>query len=790
MDEHALRVLEFEAVLVLVSDHAAFSVGREQALALRPQTSFEEVLREQSLTAEMTLLRREGIDLPFSGASDVRPQVRAAAIGQLLEPVDLQDCARTLDLAFKTRRLLERLREKVPSLAAVADVFPDFRQFASLVEEATGSRGEVLDTASEELAVVRRELRSALERVEQRAQAALAEAVRRGIAQEALLTSRNGRKVIPIKADFRGAMEGIVHDVSSSGATVFFEPFSLVEAGNRVREMQVAEEREVRRVLQRLTALVGEREEEALLAVETLGRLDSISARTKFGERVKAQLPPPGDGTSWLTPDGATFILRGRHPLLAGEVVPTSIDLAGDGTGVLITGPNTGGKTVALKTLGLLTLIAQSGIPVPCDEGSRFRVFERVFADIGDEQSIQQSLSTFSSHMRQVSAILERSQPSTLVLLDELGAGTDPTEGSALARAILEALLDRGCSIVATTHHAELKAFAQADSRVRNASVEFDVETLSPTYQLSVGVPGQSNAIAIARRLGLPEPILGRASEQISPDHLELENLLADIRSQRASAAEERQREQLARTETEEIRVDLARRRDATERERAEILDEARREVEDLVARLHRDADGARRKMANRQFDPAEVEQTLERLEAELVEVKAKARPKRESPAEPLTLLEIEAGDRLEVHGIPQEGEALGAVGEDGRVEVQFGGLRMKVSMDRIDRVVRAGDAEREEPTRTVVISRGPPVSAELDLRGQRADEAVENVEAYLDAAYGGGLPFVRVIHGKGTGSLRAAVRDLLRAHSLVTGYESAPLNEGGDGVTVVTLAG
>lgn len=789
MDEHALRVLEFPAVLRLVAAETAFSVGRERVLAMRPLTSFEEVVREQRLTAEMTELRRQGIDVPFAGAADIRPHIRSAAIAQALEPSDLQECAQTLGTAFKARRLLEGLRDRVPELAGISDAIADFRRLSDLVDESIGPRGEVLDAASEALATVRRELRVAQDRVEQRAQAALADAIRRGIAQEPLLTDRNGRKVIPIKADFRGAMKGIVHDVSSSGATVFFEPFSLVEAGNRVRELEVAEEREVRRVLQRLSALIGEREEEATASVEALGALDMVSARCRYGVRMKAQLPPPGDPESWLRGAGSMNIVRGRHPLLSGEVVPTGIDLEGDGTGVLITGPNTGGKTVALKTLGLLTLMAQAGIPVPCDEGSRFRVFGSIFADIGDEQSIQQSLSTFSSHMRQISAILEQAQPSTLVLLDELGAGTDPTEGSALSRAVLEALLDRGCAIVATTHHAELKAFAQADPRLRNASVEFDVETLSPTYHLSIGVPGQSNAIAIARRLGLPAPILERASEQVSPEHVELEQLLADIRSQRASAAESRELEESAREEAEGLRLDLARQMDQFEREKADLLDSARREAEEIVARMRREADGLRRRAGNRSFDPAEAERTLERLDADLGELNrgaTEARRRRTAAAVPA----VEAGDRLEVHGIPQQGEALGSVGEDGRVEVQFGSLRMKVSVDRIDRIERGGSEVEAAESSRPAIERGPAVPVDLDLRGRRADEAVESVDGYLDAAYRGGMPFIRIIHGKGTGALRAAVRELLRGHPLVKSYQSAPANEGGDGVTVAVLAG
>ena len=403
--------------------------------------------------------------------------------------------------------VLERIRDRAPRLARIGDRIGDFRPFADEVDRSITKRGEVADAASDQLASVRRELRNAEARLEQRAQAALTDAIRRGVTQEGLLTERNGRKVIPVKADYRGQVQGIVHDVSSSGATIFVEPIGVVEAGNEVRELQMAEQREVRRVLQRLSTVLGGQADAALDSVDALGDLDLISARVRLGRKMRAPLPPPGDAAGWFAASGETNIVRGRHPLLKGNVVPIDIAVGGEYAGVLVTGPNTGGKTVALKTVGLLTLMAQAGMCVPCEEGSRVAAYENVFADIGDEQSIEQSLSTFSSHMRNVIGILARARPGTLVLLDELGAGTDPAEGAAIARAVLDALLERGCTIIATTHHGELKVFAHNDPRLRNASVEFDLETLSPTYHLTVGLPGQSNAIAIARKLGLDDAV-------------------------------------------------------------------------------------------------------------------------------------------------------------------------------------------------------------------------------------------------------------------------------------------
>ncbi len=786
MDAHTTRVLEFGKVLSLLADEAAFSVGREFALATQPETDYAAAFELQAQTAEMRLLDQLGIDVPFSGAHDIRPHIHAASIGQVLEPSDLMEAAQTLRTARRAHNVIEKVRDRVPRLGLIADGCGDFRRFSDEVDAAITPRGDVADTASEQLATTRRELRVAEARLEQRAQAALADAVRRGVVQDGLLTERNGRKVIPVKADYRGSVQGIVHDVSSSGATVFVEPMGVVEAGNQVRELQLAEQREVRRVLQRLSAILGDVAEAAQRSVEALAELDAISAKVRLGRKWKAGLPPAGEVASWFKPSGATRIVRGRHPLLRGEVVPTSIEVGGDYAGVVITGPNTGGKTVALKTLGLLTLMAQAGIPVPCGDASQFACYPRIFADIGDEQSIEQSLSTFSSHMRNIIDILGRAEPGTLVLLDELGAGTDPAEGAALARAILETLLERGCTLVATTHHGELKVFAHNDPRLRNASVEFDVESLSPTYHLTVGLPGQSNALAIARRLGLSEAVLSRASEQLAPEHFEFENLLGEIRAERAAAADARTREEAARHEAEELRAQLSRQQDAIESERAGILAEARREAEDALARMRKEADTLRRRAAERDFDPHEADRVLRRMDDDLGKLTAAARPRRVSPPPPVTLRrEVLAGDTVHVRDIPQLGEALSGVGDDGRVEVQFGALRMKVSVDRIDRieqVTQSGDK--------VAVPTGPTVPMELDLRGQRAEAALEQFETYLDGAFRAGLPFVRIIHGKGTGALRAAIREALAGHPLVRRFESAAPQDGGEGVTIALLAG
>ncbi len=781
MNDHALRVLEFDKVRAMLAQETAFSLGRELALELQPEREHEAVLARQAETAEMTHVDQMGLDMPFAGMRDLRPLVRAAAIGQAIEPGDLQEAAGALATAFRARQLAERLGDRTPRLAALATAIADFRPFVAEVGRAITAHGVVADDASERLAATHRELRHAQARLEQRARAALAEAARRGIAQEELLTERNGRMVIPVKADFRGQLPGIVHDVSSSGATVFLEPMSVVETGNEVRELQLAKEREERRVLLRLSAMLGDRGEEALATIAAMAQIDLLRAKVRLGRRSGCALPRADGDPSWLATRGETALVRARHPLLRGEVVPIDLDLGEAAPGLLVTGPNTGGKTVALKTVGLLTLMAQAGLPVPCDEGSRFVTYANIHADIGDEQSIEQSLSTFSSHMRTIGGILEAAAPGTLVLLDELGAGTDPEEGASLARAILETLLDRGCTVIATTHHSELKTFAHEDARMRNASVEFDLQTLSPTYHLTLGLPGQSNAIAIARRLGIDEGVLTRAEGRVAPAARELEGLLDEVRRELAAATEARGREEAAHHESETLRLQLAAQRGRIESEREVILGDARREGEALVARARRELDRLERRERERTADRAAAER-LQALDAE-IEAAAQTADARASAR----LGSVAPGDAVRVRDIPQRGEAVTGVGADGRVEIRFGSMRMKVSVDRIE---RAEPALAAGARGTVTLPPADAVPLDLDLRGQRAEEAVRTFEERLDEAFRAGLPFVRIIHGKGTGALRAAIREALARHPLVRRYETAPPQEGGAGVTIAVLAG
>ena len=798
MNEKAQLTLEFDKIIARLADLTSFAVGRERALALTPSSDYDEVLRRQRLTAEARHLRELKPNVGLGGARDIRGPVQKAALGGVLEPGELLDVLSTVQSARSLRGNLTRLSLQLPLLADIAKTMEDLGDLIAEIGGSINPRGEVVDSASPSLGHIRAQVRTTHDRLQHRLQEILANAAARGVAQEAIVTLRDGRYVIPVKADFRGQVRGIVHDVSASGATVFIEPLAVVELGNAWREAQLEEQHEVERILRRLSALVGEDEPDLSYSVDVLGAIDLALAKARLGEHLRAtELPNDGGEQPWLQRGPAELILiEARHPLLSGAVVPISLRVGGAFRVLLITGPNTGGKTVALKTAGLLTLMAQAGLPVPALEGSQVPVFADVFADIGDEQSIEQSLSTFSSHMRTIIAILRESRANSLALLDELGAGTDPVEGSALARAVVEHLLESGALVVATTHHGELKTFAHSTPGVQNASVEFDPETLAPTYRLRIGLPGRSNALAIAQRLGMPIAVVARARAEVGAEQLQVESLLTEIQRERDEAAAASRAERIASREAEEIRRQLAGRLGAIEDEREALLARTRREIEDELG-------GARDQLreAGRRLDRAERERA--ELDAAALAIESAGRgieaakqaivPRRRSPtpSRPAGLppAEVRPGYWIWVRGLDQAGEALSGADDRGEVEVQLGGLRTRVKLSQLERVERPEDGA---PRVTVTVA--PRAAADvppmqIEVRGQRVEEALPKVEEYIESAYQAGLPFVRIVHGKGTGTLRRVVRERLANSPIVTSFETAEPRAGGEGVTVVHLA-
>ncbi len=794
MDEHALQILEFPKIVDRLARLTSFSASRELALALRPSNDFDEVVRRQRMTAEARRLREMKPRVGVEGARDVRELARKAALGGVLEPSELLDIASLLAAARETHGTLSRLGSALPLLAGVASRIEPQPALLELITRSINPRAEVTDAASPMLGILRRDIRTSHDRLMSRLQEILSAGVARGWVQEPIVTMRDGRYVIPVKADSRGQVKGVVHDVSSSGATVFLEPLAVVDLANQWRELQLEEQREVERVLRRLSAEVGARAEAIVAAVEALAEIDLALAKARLGDEMGAhELPHPGEAQAWLVPaPGELHLSNARHPLLKGDVVPVTVTVGGPYRVLLITGPNTGGKTVALKTAGLLTLMACAGLPVPADAESRVPVFRAVYADIGDEQSIEQSLSTFSSHMTHIIRILREADDRSLVLLDELAAGTDPVEGAVLARAVLEELLRLGSVTVATTHHGELKAFAHSTEGIVNGSVEFDPVTLAPTYRLTIGLPGRSNALAIAERLGLPTAIVEAARRNLSAEHVQVESMLAEIQRERREAEEERRTERLARDEAERLRARLEERLAAIEEERARIIARTLEEVERELAETRKALEEAKREAERQRLQRAarRLEEARARADVAKRAVERRALPKRtrarQAQAGPPPS-QIQAGDLVWIRSMERFGEALGAPEHD-EVEIRLGPLRSRIRLDQVERVQRP---HVKGGLRVEVVAPPPPaaVPPEIEVRGQTIEEALPLVERHLDDAFRAGLATTRVVHGKGTGTLRREIRHLLERHPLVRAFESAEPFEGGEGVTVVHLA-
>jgi DNA mismatch repair protein MutS2 len=788
--EPVLAKLEFPAVLDRLAAVCRFSVAAERARELGPSGDIETVGYLLGVTAEAVDLLTAFPDITIGGARDIRGLVERAEKGARLQAVELLTVADMVTASRNLRRSLFRLPDgeaRFPSLLEFATHLADLPDLETDIARSIGPRGDVLDTASDALARIRREVRTAHSRLMDRLNSILTGGRFASAIQDAIITTRDGRYVVPIKAEARSQVPGVVHDTSASGQTLFIEPLDVVELNNRWREAQLEEQREIDRILDSLSQRVGARADALRLAVDAVAAIDLAMAKARLAFAMRATRPTIWSGTG-TNPDGhpthRISLIRARHPLLdPATVVPIDIHIGDDFRVLLITGPNTGGKTVALKTVGLLTLMAQAGLYLPADDTSVVSVFPAVFADIGDEQSIAQSLSTFSAHMRNVIEMLRHVTPDSLVLLDELGAGTDPQEGSALARALISALLDRGPVVIATTHYSEVKAFAYQTPGVENASVEFDVQSLAPTFRLMIGVPGRSNALAIARRLGMPHEIIDRAAALLNPDELRADALLEDIRRRRDEAESALERAKAIEKEAEQLRRIANRELREAEQQRLTARVEA-------LAQAEVELDEVRQTLRRLQRDRGVVAATKEHVEQRRQEAEAAAEVVRTFRRERVTRTsaqppaEIRAGDRVRIVSLGQEGEVLSV--EDGSAEIQLGSLKMRQPLDALRRLGRAHAPAQER----VVFKSSPTefVPMDLDLRGQRAVEVEAMLDRYLDDAYRSGLPYVRIIHGKGTGALRKVVRDLLNASPLVARHEVAEQNQGGEGVTIAHM--
>jgi len=797
-----LSTLEFPKILSRLADYASFSAGQEQARALAPATDPREISRRLETTSEARELLELKPGATLGGAHDVRPRVEAAQRGLVLPPSELLEVRDTLTSARSLYRTLIRLEDQFPRLADIAARIQPCPQLVEEIDRCLDERGEVRDSASAELARIRREVQIAHDRIKDKLQHIIQKPRSATFLQDSLITQREGRYVIPLRAEFKGRIRGVTHDVSASGATLFVEPLSVVDLNNTWRELQLAEKQEVERILASLSDLVADRAAEIEWTVEALADLDLAFAQAKYADAIDAAAPElvlPRAGGEEGGGGSALRFLGARHPLLDPEmVVPIDVLLDDESHVLVITGPNTGGKTVTLKTVGLLALMAQSGLHLPVESGSAFSPFETIYADIGDEQSIEQNLSTFSSHLTNILSFLDRADERSLVLLDELGAGTDPAEGAALAHALLDHFRQCGATTFVATHYPELKTYAQLTPGVCNACVEFDPDTLAPTYKLTIGLPGRSNAFAIARRLGLPRDIAEAAREMVSPDDLHAEDMLADIHRLRVQEAQARDKAEGARSEVEKLTRDLRERLAGIEQERREVLEQAREEAAEELEMLGQEVRALRRRLQTANVfrrargqdavpleTVAEIEEEIEVLEEDLPqpeELEPLPFPEQES-AHP-----IHPGDTVRVRPLDAKGRVIEI--DDEEAEVQVGPARTRVRRRDLE-LIAATPQEPPAPsadTTARIFSAASP-GERLDLRGCTVDQALTQVDRRLDAAFRAGLPWVRIIHGKGTGALRQAVRDFLDDYPLVSAYEGGGVRGGGEGVTVVKLA-
>ena len=801
MNEKTLNLLEYPKILQRLSSRVSFAPTKELVAELRPATDAAEVKRRLAITSEARRLLEIKSSFSLGGARDIRGAVRRAELGGTLETDELVDVQTTLASVRGIRNVLTKLADQLPLLSAIAVRLRDCPRLEAEIGRCIGPRGEVVDEASDTLRRVRAAARLAHERLLNKLNEMVASPTYRQALQEPLVTQREGRYVLPVKADFRGQVKGVVHDQSASGATLYVEPLATVELNNRWRELLLEEEREVKRILRALSTDVAANAPELREDVAALAELDLALAKALYAGDVRAVEPALVDAATFAAEREAGSdepflrLMAARHPLLTGEVVPIDVWLGPDFSILVITGPNTGGKTVALKTVGLLTLMAQAGLHIPAAEGSRVRVFGGVYADIGDEQSIEQSLSTFSSHMTNIVDILSRADGDSLVLLDELGAGTDPAEGSALARAILSHLLEKRATVIATTHYSELKAFAHLTPGLQNASVEFDVNTLSPTYKLSIGLPGRSNALAVATRLGLSREIVRTAKGLMDPRKVEVEALLGRIREERQAAIAARQSAEAAAEDARKLQARLSEAWRQIEAERRRVLaaarEQAESELESVRRRLaHALALAQAGALAREQLQQAarETQEAQRELDALPRVVEPVVQAPQAADEEPEG---IAAGRSVWIDSLQQHGEILSPPDARGEVEVQLGALKTRVRVSDV-RPARRGErvvlSRPAAPQPALQITRDAP-PMEVDLRGMRAEEALEVLDKYVHDAYLGGLPFVRVIHGKGTGVLRQVVREHLGRHALVRSLQSAEAREGGEGATVAKLA-
>ena len=791
MNDKTLRVLEYHKIIEKVAEKAESELGKEMVRNIRPSTDINEVQYLQNETEEaLKLLIKKGSP-PLYGIQDISRELKMAEIGGVLTPGGLLRVSDSLRVARGLKNYLKEARDQgvtdYPILQELIDSLRVFKEIEDEINNAIIGEEEISDNASPTLRNIRRQIINKNESIRNKLNSIISSQQYAKYLQDSIVTVREGRYVVPIKAENKRFFQGIVHDQSASGATLFIEPMAVVELNNELRELEMKEREEIERILRELTSLVADKVEHIRHNLKTLKRIDYIFAKGKYALEINGIKPI-------LNREGYINIKKGRHPLLdPKKVVPIDVYIGKDFNTLVITGPNTGGKTVTLKTVGLLTIMAQSGLHIPAEFNSEIGVFDKVFADIGDEQSIEQSLSTFSSHMKNIVGILEEVGPNSLVLFDELGAGTDPTEGAALAMAILDHLLNMDIRTIATTHYSQLKIYALTTDRVKNASVEFDVETLSPTYRLLIGVPGKSNAFEISKKLGLQSYIIEYAKSLVSRENVEFEDVLQAIDRDRRVIEESKQEAEKLKEEVRRLKEELELEKEKIKSSREKIIIQAREEARRILRSAKEESEGIIKELRNISSEIERdklirIQDMQEKMRKNLDEVESQLSGDILNVKANKEIKNLKVGETVEVLSLKQTGTVLELPDEEGNVLVQIGIMKVKVNKSTLRRADQAEEEKAKTRTSKMIRSKSSHVKNEIDLRGKTLDEALLELDKYIDDAYLAGLTEAYIIHGKGTGVLREGIKSYLKGHKHIKSYRTGNYNEGGTGVTVIEL--
>lgn len=788
MNEKAYKVLEYNKILDLLGTEAASSITKKMIGELKPALDVFQIKEMLAETSEaVSVIMRKGA-LPLGSLYDIKDSIHLADKGSTLTMKQLLAILYNLQVTRNAASFLKSDLPELPIIKGLAEVLSVQKRLEDNIDRCIVSEDEMADAASPELKSIRRNILRQNEAIRSKMNQILNSSDNRTILQDSLVTMRQGRYVVPVKQEHKTKFPGIVHDQSSTGATLFIEPQAIVNLNNELREMELTEKIEIERILAELSAEVASVSDDLLNNQDILLKLDFIFAKGKFSVKMKGEEPA-------INTQGYLRIKDGRHPLIdKNKVVPISIVIGKGYNTLVITGPNTGGKTVTLKTVGLFVLMTQSGLHIPAGYGTEMPVFQKVFADIGDEQSIEQSLSTFSSHMSNIVNIVESSGKDTLALLDELGAGTDPTEGAALAISILEHLYDKGVKTIATTHYTELKKYALSTRGVENASMEFDVETLSPTYRLSIGTPGRSNAFEISQKLGLKPVIIKHAKGMLDRGDIEFEDVITTIEKDKKVAEEERDEAIMLNLEMKKQKEQFDKERAKLEEQKQKIISKAKEEARDMIREAKEFADQVQRELRelekyqnagdrNRKFEEVRkaIRSTSDQYKEKFISV--------ENPA-PVSAGELKPGDRVKVISLDQKGNVLTLPDDKDELQVQVGLMKITVNLNNITKI-QDGNTKKDNKTSrygTLYRNKVQSITPSINVRGSLLDDALMDVDKYLDDAYIAGLKEVTIIHGRGEGVLREGLQQMLKSHKHVSKYRKGAYNEGGDGVTVVQL--